>query len=230
MSGNTACVIGASISGMLIGKLLAHKYNKVYIVEKRDEGFEKDVAHASHVHILLHKGLSELELLLPGITDDLIDAGGIKSNSTKNWISYFPFGSFPDYVSKLDIVCLSRSLLENIIRQRILGEESNIAIVNSATVTQYELSSVNNPKISYVTDTRHTLEVDLLVDASGQHSRADKYLLDSGFGQVEVETIDPKLGYASRRYNNIPFETDKHGMLVMPKDPTTPRGGVIFPV
>jgi len=235
MSKETVCVFGASISGMLISKVLAKSYKMIYLIDKRStcEGnhrFDKELPQASHVHILLNKGLNELDKILPGIENDLIQAGGIKSNSTKNWWSYFPFGKFPDYQSKLEIVCVSRSLLENTIRHRILHEEPSIQFVDNANVINYTLSGTDKPTVTYNGEMTQTIEVDLLIDATGQHSHADKVLKDHGFGSVNVETIDPKLGYASRKYKDIPFDNGKHGILVMPKDPEIPRGGVVFPI
>lgn len=230
-------MIGASISGMLISKLLAARYEKIVILEKRkaqgDSGcVNKEVPQAQHVHLLLNKGLNEIKKILPGIEDDLLKVGGIHSNSTENWISHFPLGKFPNYKSKLDIVCVSRALLERTIRQRILREEQEkIQIIYNANVINYSLSEIENPKVEYEVDqTQYILETDLLIDASGQQSRAGKILQDQGYGIVKTENINPKLGYASRKYKDIAFEEGKHGILVMPKDPETPRGGVVFPI
>ena len=46
-----------------------------------------------------------------------------------------------------------------------------------------------------------TMDTHLVVDASGRHSRLPEWLTDEGFGEPPADTVNSKLGYATRMYN-----------------------------
>ena len=45
------------------------------------------------------------------------------------------------------------------------------------------------------------MDTHLVVDASGRHSRLPQWLSDEGFTVPPVETVNSKLGYATRMYH-----------------------------
>ena len=46
-----------------------------------------------------------------------------------------------------------------------------------------------------------TMDTHLVVDASGRHSRLPQWLSDEGFEVPPAETVNSKLGYATRMYH-----------------------------
>ena len=46
-----------------------------------------------------------------------------------------------------------------------------------------------------------TMDTHLVVDASGRHSRLPQWLVDEGFAAPPAETVNSRLGYATRMYH-----------------------------
>jgi hypothetical protein len=72
-------VIGASVAGLLAGRVLSDGYERVTIIE-RDElppvgDGRKAVPQGGHAHVMLASGQRAIEDLLPGITGELLAAG-----------------------------------------------------------------------------------------------------------------------------------------------------------
>ncbi len=72
------------------------------------------------------------------------------------------------------------------------------------------------------------LEADLVVDASGQGSRAPRWLEELGYEGPEEEAVDARLGYATRWYK-VPegFSGSWKGVSILPGWPDSPRGGTM---
>jgi len=80
-----AIVIGGSMSGMLVARVLSDQYEHVTLVERDQlpEAIElrDGTPQARHAHILLGKGLEILEILFPGIKDEMKTHGA----ATQHW-------------------------------------------------------------------------------------------------------------------------------------------------
>jgi 2-polyprenyl-6-methoxyphenol hydroxylase-like FAD-dependent oxidoreductase len=78
MSGH-AVVVGGSVGGLLAASALASSYGRVTVLDRDalPEGFadRRSVPQGRHAHGLLPRGLSHIESLLPGLGDELVDAG-----------------------------------------------------------------------------------------------------------------------------------------------------------
>jgi len=72
-------VVGASVSGLLIGRVLADYFDEVLLIDKEslDRGVEprKAVPQGNHIHGILTPMVTALKWLLPGFVDDLVAAG-----------------------------------------------------------------------------------------------------------------------------------------------------------
>jgi hypothetical protein len=86
--GKRAVVIGSSIAGKLAARILSDFFEEVDIIEK-DQKSEKQITRSgvpqgSQSHALLKSGEDILELLFPGIVDELIEDGSVKSDFAKD--------------------------------------------------------------------------------------------------------------------------------------------------
>jgi 2-polyprenyl-6-methoxyphenol hydroxylase-like FAD-dependent oxidoreductase len=76
-----------------------------------------------------------------------------------------------------------------------------------------------------------TVAADLVVDASGRRSKADRWLAELGYGPVPEETVASGLGYASRFYARPPgFPREWSMVLVNGRAPDNPRAGLVTEV
>ncbi len=72
------------------------------------------------------------------------------------------------------------------------------------------------------------VEADLVVDASGQGSRAPRWLAELGYDALEEEVVDTRLGCATRWYR-VPegCSGDWKGVSILPGWSHSPRGGTM---
>jgi 2-polyprenyl-6-methoxyphenol hydroxylase-like FAD-dependent oxidoreductase len=235
-TGDTCIIIGASIAGLLSARALAPYYSKILIVE-RDRlsvkpATRSGTAQAQHAHILLRRGLLGLENLFPGYTQQLLAAGAVLTNASRDWYNLFPMGAFPNFESNYEFICASRSLIEHTLRNMLLLQYNNISILDNCLVTDVTLSKIQEPKIIVQHDdaSPKSMTADLLVDASGRNSHAPAWLQQQGFKPARKSLVKPWLGYATRVYNNITMPTGIKATVIMAKDPCMTRGGVLFPI
>lgn len=117
-------VIGASFAGLFAAAAAATAGHHVTIIER--DGIpttpqaRSGVPQSDQTHILLHRGLVSAEHLLPGLHDELIERGAPEFKvglmallSADGWAPRGDYG-FP-------LVCASRTLLEHVIRKRVLA-------------------------------------------------------------------------------------------------------------
>ncbi|MFL6561810.1 MAG: hypothetical protein ACJ8MO_37610, partial [Bacillus sp. (in: firmicutes)] len=121
--GKNAVVIGGSIAGLLTARILSEFYEKVLLIEK-DQQSRKDltrtgVPQGSHGHALLKSGEEILTELFPGIVDELIAEGSVKSDFTSK-LAWNHHGSWKvKYHSGMSIIQQSRPFLESHIQRRL---------------------------------------------------------------------------------------------------------------
>ncbi|MFK4315389.1 flavin-dependent dehydrogenase [Bacillus sp. RC236] len=112
-----AIVIGGSIAGKLAAKALSNTFEEVIIVEAGEEwdgnGPRKRVPQSNHPHVLLKGGEEALEELFPNITNELIEAGSIVNNFTRD-LKWHQFGLWKQpFKGEINMIQQSRLLLES---------------------------------------------------------------------------------------------------------------------
>jgi 2-polyprenyl-6-methoxyphenol hydroxylase-like FAD-dependent oxidoreductase len=135
-----------------------------------------------------------------------------------------------------EFLAFSRYLLEWHVRNRLL-QQPGIHIIANTEVTGLQ-STPDRMRVTGVqvrergqggrTD---VLSADLVVDASGRHSQAPRWLVDLGYEAPAEEKVNSGLGYASRFYarpENFPDEWQ--GIIINARPPHNPRAGLILPV
>lgn len=231
----TAVIIGGSISGLLCATTLSSQFEKVIIVE-RDKILDpksprKGTAQFPHAHVLLKRGLQGFQNLLPGFVETLKKEGAVSTDVSQDWQSLFPKGFMCRFKSDIVSLCQTRQLLEQTLRQFVMGSLANLEIIEQGMVINMQLEDHCSPEISFLfgQQTRH-LKADLLIDCSGRNTKTPIYLEKRGFGAVPKKTIYPYLGYSSRIFKNVRQADNFLATLIMASDPLDTRGGIVLPV
>ncbi|WP_157874016.1 NAD(P)/FAD-dependent oxidoreductase [Kineococcus radiotolerans] len=204
-------VIGASLAGLFAAAAAANAGHQVTIIER--DGIpttpqaRRGVPQSEQTHILLHRGLLSAEHLLPGLHDELIQRGAPEFKvgrmallSADGWAPRGDYG-YP-------LVCSSRTLLEHVIRKRVL------ALPNVRVLEQTRVQALHqDPSGAWTIQLQptdhssspggeHSLAADLVIDASGRSSRLPTWLKGLGLPPVPTTTIDARVGYATRRFTS----------------------------
>jgi 2-polyprenyl-6-methoxyphenol hydroxylase-like FAD-dependent oxidoreductase len=240
--GKHAVVIGGSISGLLTSRMLSNYFEKVTVIER--DRFPENVAsrkgfpQASHIHSLMLRGRIILDELFPGIEEELIHLGAQRFDmgSDMTWLT--PAGWGKNWISGLDIIAFSRDLLDWIIRNR-LKEFSNISILEGCQVKELIAHENKIKGVSLYTkslDSNDTssiriIDADLVVDASGNSSKAPQWLKTLGLIPPSESVVDPSLKYATRLYrmSSLPSRAWK-AFYVQPAPPISNRGAITFSI
>ncbi|AHY45432.1 FAD binding domain [Rubrobacter radiotolerans] len=238
MSGGTfgrAVVVGAGISGLLAARVLSEHASGVIVLDRDalPEGphDRRGVPQGRHLHSLATRGSQLLEGFFPGLDADLARKGAPLVDQALDTVTAFPEGRLPRFRSGITMRAVSRSLLEREVRRRVE------ALPNVRFSERREAAGLLHSKgrvFGVLTRDRdgsgrgvpEEIEADLVVDASGNASRAPRWLSDLGYAAPEEEVVDARLGYATRWYRAPePEGRDWKSLAVLPGWPENPRGG-----
>ena len=208
-SSNHAVIIGGSIAGLLSAKVLSEHYEQVTIVERDaielQKSERKGVPQSPQPHILLAKGYRILKDFFPDIDRHLLDAGAVPVDWGQAF-RYFSFGGWSaTQTAESEVISFSctRPLLETVVRQQVESLE-NVTRISPYRVEALigDATAVTGVQCTHRHDKSENckLMADLVVDASGRASNATQWLVDLGQPAPDLDTIDAKLGYATRRY------------------------------
>lgn len=239
-----AVVIGGSIAGLLSAKVLSGFYSEVVIVERDDIRSEANarggVPQSVQPHILLTQGYRILAEFFPGLAEDLTAAGAVPIDWGTDF-RYFSAGGWNALQAEptdLKSFSCTRPLLEATVRRRVECIENvsrrspyrvdaliSAQVGGQAAVTGVECIHRNNRSA------RQRIEADLVVDASGRSTNATKWLAALGIQPPSLETVDARLGYATRRYR-IPehWSADWKVLLVSHRPPAHSQLGYLAQV
>jgi 2-polyprenyl-6-methoxyphenol hydroxylase-like FAD-dependent oxidoreductase len=206
--GEHAVIIGASVAGLLAARALSDAYQRVTIVE-RDElppvgAGRKAVPQGRHAHVMLAGGLRAIEELLPGITDELFEAGARPCKSLREIRLVISGHELSRDAPGADVLLASRPLIEGRIRRRVL-ELPNVVVRErcdaAGLLTSSDRKRVNGVRIRPRGGggAEEGCEADLTVAASGRSARIPALLEALGYRRPEEERLPVDLLYASRR-------------------------------
>ncbi|PFR41583.1 FAD-dependent oxidoreductase [Bacillus cereus] len=232
---NKAIVIGGSMAGKFAAKALSTSFKEVIIIEA-DERWDgkssrKRVPQSNHPHVLLKGGENAIEELFPNITNELIEAGSIINNFTRD-LKWHQFGLWKQpFIGEVHMIQQSRPLLEWHIQKRI-HQISNITIKYETLVkgllVDAKLNKVCGVKVKYLeTNTQEEVHADLVVDASGFGSKSIEWLREYEI-KVQEEKVRIDLFYATKMFKlKENEELDCCNMLMSPSFPDNPYGVLI---
>jgi 2-polyprenyl-6-methoxyphenol hydroxylase-like FAD-dependent oxidoreductase len=228
-----AVVLGGGVAGLCAARVLTGHFAKVTVID-RDQLpasaiARKGTPQAKHTHLLSVGGARVLDGLFPGLQDELAAAGSPRIDWGRDIKMLTPSGWCPRFESDLISHPSSRPLLESLIRARI-RQLPQITLLEEREVSG--LIPGGDETVAGVRLRDHgELRADLVVEASGRDSKLPTYLEVLGYGPTEETTVNPFIGYATRIYRPRPgTERDWKVLLVFPRMPDIPRGGLIFPI
>jgi 2-polyprenyl-6-methoxyphenol hydroxylase-like FAD-dependent oxidoreductase len=123
--GTRAVVLGGSIAGLLTARVLSDSYREVIVLDRDAFGpygeYRKGVVQAQHAHGLLAGGLRSMEQLLPGLTDELVSRGAVPADLQDRAVWVNEGHALTRAPSGLTALAVSRLLLEDQIRRRVMA-------------------------------------------------------------------------------------------------------------
>ncbi|GAA3454254.1 NAD(P)/FAD-dependent oxidoreductase [Dactylosporangium matsuzakiense] len=199
-----AVVLGGGVAGLLAAAALAPRYDIIEIIERDDlpEGPEarRGAPQGRHVHAMLPRGLQAIERLLPGTTDRLTEAGGMRGDVLGNARWYLNGLLLRQSDLGLTAITASRPLIEHTIRAAVR------ALPNIVLRDGHDIIGLDPGRGVQVTD-RHgggsrVIPASLVVDATGRASRMPQWLAAFGCAPPPEDAVPIDLRYASRVFED----------------------------
>jgi 2-polyprenyl-6-methoxyphenol hydroxylase-like FAD-dependent oxidoreductase len=207
-------VIGASVGGLLAARVLADYYDEVTVLERDDlpdaNEPRKGVPQGRHAHGLLARGREVLEQLFPGFSEEMVGQGAMFGDVVDD-VLWFNHGVYLNNApSGLQGLLISRPMLENGVRRRVL-QLPNVRLRLQSDAAQPAFDRSGNRVTGVRVDARdgsdgaaEQLAADLVVDASGRGSHSPAWLDAEGYNRPREESIQVNIGYMTRLYRRRP--------------------------
>jgi 2-polyprenyl-6-methoxyphenol hydroxylase-like FAD-dependent oxidoreductase len=203
-----AYVIGASLAGLLAASALAGHFDQVVIME-RDElpdraSPRRGVPQGRQLHALTPQALMVFDELLPGLTDELTDAGAAVGDLMADVRRYADGEVLPQERAELLTMSVSQPFLEFHVRRRVTelrGVDIRGGLLVDglrATGTARRVTGLRAFSGYGLPEADH--DGDLVVDASGRATRSPSWLSHLGYGEPAVESLQIDVTYVSRPY------------------------------
>jgi 2-polyprenyl-6-methoxyphenol hydroxylase-like FAD-dependent oxidoreductase len=212
--GRQAIVIGASMGGLLAARALADFYDEVTVFE-RDElpgtyEFRKGVPQGRHAHGLLARGREVLDELFAGFSEEMVAQGAIYGDVVDD-VLWFNHGVYLNNApSGLQGLLISRPMLENGVRRRVL-QLPNVRLQQQSAATEPVFDRAGGRVTGVRVEARdgsagpvEEIDADIVVDATGRGSRSPSWLDAWGYGKPREESIPVNIGYMTRLYRRRP--------------------------
>jgi 2-polyprenyl-6-methoxyphenol hydroxylase-like FAD-dependent oxidoreductase len=184
---------------------------------------------------LLATGHYIIEQLFPGIRNDLRADGASSASNIVPLAIVSPAGKLPLPRQPGEFIAFSRPLLEWHVRDRV-SKQPQVRIVANTEVTGLQTTPDHRHVTGVLVRERgqeghtSTLSADLIVDASGRHSRTPQWLVELGYETPPVETINSDLRYASRFYAKPEHFPSEWQSLIINGRPPHAHAGLILSV
>jgi len=226
-------VIGGSVAGLLAARALADSHDRVTVIDRDTfpEGSEgrRSVPQGRHCHALIARGHEAFESLLPGITDEMIDAGAP---------TYAPYADARFEVAGhqlaraslgITTVTASRPFIEGHVRRRV-RELGNVELWEGCEAR----GLVATPDDRRVTGVRvrcdgdeTVVPADLTLAATGRSAQIPAWLEALGYERPAESRLDIDVGYASRPYA-LPDGAVADRLVLIGPRPGQPRAFSLF--
>jgi 2-polyprenyl-6-methoxyphenol hydroxylase-like FAD-dependent oxidoreductase len=191
-------VIGGSLAGMCAARVLSDFVDRVTIIERdaypAAPDFRPGVPQARHVHNLLARGLRELEAFFPGFEHRMRERGAVPVETGWDIANLWPHGWSRRSHTGLWQLYASRALIEATVLELCRGrpnvtflERTEVTALRATGETQRSCTGVD--VLTRDDGQTRTLEADLVVDASGAHSRAVDWFRRLDLESPEDEVI-----------------------------------------
>jgi 2-polyprenyl-6-methoxyphenol hydroxylase-like FAD-dependent oxidoreductase len=187
----------------------------------------KGVPQGRHLHVLLAAGLAALERLFPGLERELQAAGAVRVMGSREVGILGPAGWLPPLSEPLDMLAMSRDLLEAAVRERVRATP-RVRILDGRTVVGLRVE--RGAVAGAIMGNGEVVEAPLVVDAAGRGSDAPSWLQACGYPEPPETVVDPHLGYATRIFRGSPALPQGWRMLFVMCRIEYPRAAVLAPL
>lgn len=225
-----AIVMGGSMAGLLAGRVLADRFERVTIVERdRIDATEpiarKGVPQGRHVHNLLARGDAVLDGLFPELFRTLEARGAVHVDWSRDtrWHHHGVWKGRFD--SGVESWLMSRPLLEWCVRE-LIQADPHIDLRTGVRAITPEMDGGRVTGLAL--DDGSRLEADLVLDCTGRGTKTPQWLAEAGFGDVATSTIRCDVVYATREMR--PRSPPPYKVLAQVAPPPGKRSAVAFAI
>ncbi|WP_165963987.1 FAD-dependent monooxygenase [Actinomadura sp. KC216] len=241
VAGGRAVVLGGGIAGLCAAQALMRRFDDVVLVERDrfPDGpkWRRGVPHSGHAHNLFQSGLAALERLFPGIEDELVAHGIRRVRMPDDVLLLTPGGWMRRFEGRHVMLTGSRELLDWVVRTRIEtggrarirdGCEVTGVRVDAGEVTGVEVRERNANGDGWGEPAQ--LAADLVVDATGRHSRAAEWLRRWGYGVPQETVIDSRTVYATCVFKRPDTHDADWESVLIQATTDAPQAGILIPL
>ncbi|MFE9063838.1 NAD(P)/FAD-dependent oxidoreductase [Streptomyces violaceusniger] len=203
-------VLGGGWAGMLAAHVLARHLERVTVVERDvlPDGprHRKGSPQGRHVHVLWSSGARIVDTLLPGMIDQLLDAGARRIGFHQDLVTLTSHGWQHRFPPRQYALMCTRPFLDWKVRDRVLAT-GRITLRQRAEILDLvgDAERVTGVRVRDMdTGAQETLEADLVIDASGRGSRLRHWLSALEVPPLEEDIVDAGIAYATRVYQAPP--------------------------
>ncbi|MDB4991413.1 MAG: monooxygenase FAD-binding protein [Myxococcaceae bacterium] len=238
--GARALVIGGSMVGLAVARVLGESFDEVVVVERdslaRDQPqHRRGVPQSYHIHNLTLRGQRELEALFPGFGAEAVRLGAVQIDHGSDVARCTVAGFQTQFQSDFVALSATRALLEFAERSRFLALVNNAVLLTDMRVTELLVEARGDgPRaVGVRTDScdRPEIRADLVVDCSGRAALWKKWFVQHGLPLPRETVVDSKCGYSSRFVR--PRDPERYPWKALTVDsvfPQQPHWGVIVPL
>lgn len=222
-------VLGASLAGLFAAAACAGDGRVVTVLE-RDRlpvGPEPrpGVPQGRQPHVLIYRGLTALEELMPGLGSELAAAGAVEIDTGRlAWLGEVGWTLYG--ARQFHILSATRPLVEQVVLRRV-RQLPGVVLVDGSRVTALRRGEGAAWEVGTADGAVHG--ADLVVDATGRGSRLPTWLLEAGVDPGSVSEVDAHTGYATREYA-VPVGLVEPAGVVVQQTPQTCVGALALPV
>ncbi|GAB4070466.1 FAD-binding monooxygenase [Angustibacter speluncae] len=228
-----AVVLGAGLTGLLAARVLAARGCDVVVVERDrlDGPVRAGVPQTPHTHGLLAAGVEGLEVLLPGLVDELVE-GGAQTGPMEDVVWRIGGHRLALRDTGLRGLGVAREALETAVRERVLVLDG-VALRDGCSVERPVVRGgrVVGVRVQDVGATvAEELPADLVVDALGRGSRTPRWAHDLGLPEPPQEEVRVDVRYVTRLMRRVPDQVAGANGEVVGTAPPSTRAGVVLAI
>jgi 2-polyprenyl-6-methoxyphenol hydroxylase-like FAD-dependent oxidoreductase len=235
--GKRAIVVGAGLGGLSAARVLSDYFDEVMILDRDelpDDAIPRPgVPQGKHPHFLQGGGLKALEILFPGLGNELMRAGAEPINPGFDSLIEVPGRDvWPRIKFSWSTYSLTRPLIERILRRQV-QRMGNIKVRDACRVLNIVSDSnahaATGIQCQMVNGSLETLKSDFIVDASGNGSLTMEFLKSTGRRRPEETSIGVNIRYASALFERSRIWNDYKIVTSLPSAREQSRGGLLVP-
>lgn len=202
-----AVVIGGSLAGLVTARVLHETFDEVIVLDRDTlpgtAVNRRGAPQGRHAHGLLARGVTALDELFDGFTDEIVAAGGLPTDMQNDLHWYFNGRLLAPARSDITGLAVSRPLLEFLLRARVAALPRVRIIDDCAVIGLLSRDGTRVDGVRTLAGDRIGRDIEgaaLVVDAGGRASRSPAWLTALRWPQPGRQEVSVDLTYVSRRY------------------------------